>query len=57
MPSNLSEGEYRKLAKEQFHADGEIEIDDNCKVSLIDDPESENGAYVTAWVWVADPEK
>lgn len=37
--------EASKLAK-----DGELEIDDGAVVSMGDDP----GAYVMAWVWVAD---
>lgn len=32
--------------------DGELEIDDNAKVSLGDDP----GAYVQAWIWVSNKE-
>lgn len=39
---------YRRAAKEQHHRDGEIEVDDDAKVSLGDDP----GAYVQAWIWV-----
>jgi hypothetical protein len=42
---------YRELAKTQYHREGEIEIDDNAKVSRGDDP----GAYVQAWVWIPDP--
>lgn len=41
---------YREAARARWHRDGEIEIDDNAKVSLGDDP----GAYVQAWVWVVD---
>ena len=39
---------YRKAAKEAYHRDGEIEIDDNAIVS-----HSEDGAYVQAWVWIS----
>lgn len=39
--------EYRHMAKEQYHSDGEIEIDDDADVSI-----SIGGAYVQAWVWV-----
>ena len=42
---------YRAAAKECFHQDGELEIDDNAKVSL-----SDGGAYVAAWVWISDSE-
>lgn len=37
-----------KLAFDQCHKDGEVEVDDNAAVSEGDD----NGAYVQAWVWV-----
>ena len=36
------------LAREHFHVEGEIEIDDEPIISHGDD----NGAYVSAWVWV-----
>jgi hypothetical protein len=39
----------RKLAREQWHTDGECEIDYNATVSYGGD----NGAYVQAWVWVS----
>lgn len=37
-----------RTAKEQYHRDGEIEIDTPAVVSRGSDP----GAYVMAWVWV-----
>jgi len=40
------------MAHEQHHTDskeGELEIDDNAKLSEGDD----NGTYVQAWVWVS----
>lgn len=37
------------LAKEEHEREGEIEIDDNARVSEGDD----NGAYVQAWIWVS----
>jgi len=37
-------------AKDQWHKDGECEIDDDAVVSS-----SKEGAYVQAWVWVDDP--
>lgn len=36
------------LARESFHRDGEIEIDDGAQVS----EGGGNGAYVSAWVWI-----
>lgn len=44
----------RKLieaARAIFEREGEIEIDDNAKISRA---RGENGAYVQAWVWVYD---
>jgi hypothetical protein len=40
-------------AKEQYHRDGECEINEDAVVS----PGSDPGAYVMAWVWVYDDEK
>lgn len=40
---------YRKAAKETYHRQGEIEIDDNAIVS-----HSDEGAYVQAWVWISN---
>jgi len=37
------------LARDEYHREGECEIDDNAVVSEGDD----NGAYVSAWVWVS----
>lgn len=49
--SDPTDKEYRALAREQWHRDGEIEIDEDAVVSVSDD----DGAYVQAWVWVDDP--
>lgn len=38
---------YIRKAKSDHHVDGHLEIDDDAVVS-----ESEEGAYVQAWVWV-----
>ena len=38
---------FRKAARDQYQREGEIEIDDSAIVS-----DSEDGAYVQAWVWV-----
>jgi hypothetical protein len=43
---------YLARAKDEWHRDGEIEIDDDAIVS-----ESDEGAYVQAWVWVSRPEE
>lgn len=39
---------FRIRAKELYHEVGEIEVDDNARVSFGD----KEGAYVQAWVWV-----
>lgn len=46
----FADKQYIKAAQRMHHCDGELEIDDNAKVSRGDDP----GVYVQAWVWVAD---
>jgi len=38
-----------QMARDEYEREGEIEIDDNAKLSEGDD----NGAYVQAWVWVS----
>lgn len=48
----MSEAWYRRKAKEGFHLDGELEIDDGATVSGSGD----EGDYVQAWVWVPDPD-
>lgn len=40
-------------AREQWHKDGEIEIDD---ATIASGSGSPGGDYVLAWVWVYDPE-
>lgn len=42
-----------KLAHDQYHAEGEIEIDLPALLSGSDD---NSGDYVMAWVWVYDPD-
>jgi hypothetical protein len=44
---------FRTRAKELYHEEGEIEVDGDAAVSLGND----DGAYVTAWVWVPLEEK
>lgn len=39
-----------KQAFEQYHADGELEVDEGATCSRGNDP----GCYVQAWVWVYD---
>ena len=42
-----NENRYIKAARQMWHRDGEIEIDDWPLISPCDD-----GAYIQAWVWV-----
>jgi len=46
MPSRK---QYIRAAKRQYHAEGEVEIDDK---PIISAPDRKIGAYVQAWVWV-----
>ena len=39
---------FRQRAKQLYHEEGEVEIDDNARVSV----GGKEGAYVEAWVWV-----
>lgn len=39
---------YRRKAFDQYHSDGEIEIDSDVVLS----PGEDDGLYVSAWVWV-----
>ena len=47
---------WRKLAKDQYQ-DDDLEINEDAKVSVADDPDGEVGAWVQAWVWVDRPEE
>ncbi len=40
---------FRQRARELYHDEGEIEVDDGATVSIGEDA----GAYVQAWVWVS----
>jgi hypothetical protein len=40
--------EIVELAREQWHQEGSVEIDDEAKLSEGND----NGCYVAAWVWI-----
>jgi len=45
----MTDDEIRKLARELWHDEGQIEIDDNAIISRNDEVP---GAYVAAWLWV-----
>ena len=49
-PNSATEQRYINAARDQWHRDGEVEIDDDAKVSRGES----SGAYVQAWVWVYD---
>ena len=42
-------------ARGQYQTEGEIEIDDNAKLSRAEG-NPDDGAFVQAWVWVSDEE-
>jgi len=44
--------QYIEAARALYQKDGEIEIDDDAKLSGT--PKSEGGQYLQAWVWVYD---
>lgn len=46
--------DYIRDAKTMYQSDGEIEIEDDALVSRNDDSSSSDGAYVQAWVWIAN---
>jgi len=50
--TSYTNGMYRRTAQLFKGKDGELEVDDNAKISKGDDA----GAYVQAWVWVSDEE-
>ena len=50
MPTNK---DYIKAAKNIYHDEGRIEIDDRARVSE-PAPGGDAGRYVQAWVWVSD---
>ena len=48
----MDDAAYIAAARRKYAREGEIEVDENAKVSRGDDP----GAYVQAWVWVPEEE-
>jgi len=49
--AQLSDDEYRRLAKQQYESEGKIEIDQHARVSRSED----GGAWVQGWVFVSEP--
>ena len=64
MMNPMTDQEYRQAAKDRYGRGGEIEIDDDANVSRshnhgTDEPchnADTDGAYVQAWVYVAEKE-
>ena len=46
------EAAYLAYAQENFHRDGDLEFDENAKVSIGED----SGAYVQCWKWIDSSE-
>jgi hypothetical protein len=57
----MTDKEFIEKAREQYARDGEIEIDDEAKVSYsplyTGSQWQQPGAYVQAWVWVSSDEE
>jgi hypothetical protein len=53
--AQLGDDEYRRLAKQQYESEGQIEIDPHGRVSRSQDETGETGAWVKAWVFVYRP--
>jgi hypothetical protein len=53
--ARLSDDNYRQLAKQEYAAEGKIEIDSHGRVSRSGDHTGEIGAWVQAWVFVGKP--
>ena len=51
---NISDSQFALAAKRLHEKEGEIEVDFTADVSRGDD--SDDGAYVQAWVWVPNEE-
>lgn len=51
----MTEDQARALAQENWASD-DLEIDENAKVSLVEDQETgiHNAAWVQSWVWVTE---
>jgi hypothetical protein len=49
------ESEFIKQARTEYVRDGEIEIDDDAEVSVVESDPKKNEAYVQAWVFVRKP--
>jgi hypothetical protein len=55
--TQLSDDEYRRLAKQQYQSKGKIEIDPHGRVSRSEGQTGEVGAWVQAWVFVGKSER
>jgi hypothetical protein len=48
-PPDEIEAKYRKVARDDYHIEGQIEVDETAEVSVADDG---TGAYVQCWMWI-----
>ncbi len=59
MPGKHLPGDYRDAARVVYghvvpDSPSDVAIDDVCTVNVLKTPDSEDGAWVQAWVWVRD---
>lgn len=55
MSSGMTNERYREKVREMPSVkDGEVEVDDDARVSRNDERGGDNGAYVQVWMWVPD---
>lgn len=57
MTQNHTDAEFLNRARAAYQADGEVEFDDDAKVSRSTRHRNPQGAYVQAWVWVEFPQQ
>jgi hypothetical protein len=55
--SHKSKEWYLERARATEQKEGEVEFDDDAKVSMNETLDTDHGAYVQGWVWVPDPEE
>jgi hypothetical protein len=55
--AQLGDDEYRRLAKQQYESEGQIEIDPHGRVSRSEEQTGEIGAWVQTWVFVGKSER
>lgn len=53
---NLTDKQFRSAASNKYGEEGYCEIDEDAKISRNTEPDGDEGAYVQAWLWVANEE-